>query len=312
MDFLTNLYSNDNFGIILFITISILVLAFLVVLFFGKKDQKERKLAETKSLEVNNTLAQNAFGDDQPTVQLNIDPEIFDRVSKEDTEPKEEPSVAVQNITPDHTLMEDHSYELPTDFMEEEVSSPEPIKEENVVMPPKMDFDFDALADSISKELENISQTEKMELSKEPIEYPEVHEPEIKPVIEEPKFELPPKNEEIKPVIIEEPESTFPNVSAEKPKMPSPTQFSSVFVSKKKENKPIENYEPKQTIVEDTKEPVIPEVTPAKPNMELPKTIDLPKLNNNANQTNKVNTNIVFSSLEDDVSTYSKDFENRM
>ena len=45
MDFLTNLYSNDNFGIILFIVISILVLAFLIVLFFGKKDQKERKLA---------------------------------------------------------------------------------------------------------------------------------------------------------------------------------------------------------------------------------------------------------------------------
>lgn len=309
MDFLTNLYSNDNFGIILFITISILVLAFLIVLFFGKKDQKERKLAETKSLEVNNTLAQNAFVDNQPTVQLNIDPEIFDRAMKEDIKKEvEEPSVAVENITVAPPIMEDHSYDLPMDFMENTPSIEPEKEEENTVTPPKMDFDFDALADSISKELEGISQTEQREETK--VVMDDVISPvEMEPIRKEPSFELPPIQEEVKPVIIEEPESTLQFTAPAKPKMPSPTQFSSVFVSKKKEEKALENEEPKQMIVEEPTQAVIPQVTPAKPNIELPKTIDLPKLNNNQNTTN---SNIVFSSLEEDVSTYSKDYENRM
>ena len=46
MDFLESLYSIENFGIYLFIIIGILVVLFLVVLFFGRKDQKKRKELE--------------------------------------------------------------------------------------------------------------------------------------------------------------------------------------------------------------------------------------------------------------------------
>ena len=43
MEFLYKLYSNDFFGIGLFIVITILAFSFLVILFFGKKDQKTKK-----------------------------------------------------------------------------------------------------------------------------------------------------------------------------------------------------------------------------------------------------------------------------
>ena len=46
MDFLESLYSIENFGIYLFVIIGILVILFLIVLFFGKKDQKKRKELE--------------------------------------------------------------------------------------------------------------------------------------------------------------------------------------------------------------------------------------------------------------------------
>ena len=46
MDFLYKLYSYNYFGIGLFIVITILAFAFLVILFFGKKDEKTRRELE--------------------------------------------------------------------------------------------------------------------------------------------------------------------------------------------------------------------------------------------------------------------------
>lgn len=54
MDFLNKLYESNYFGIGLFSVISFLVVTFLVVLFFGKKDEKKRKLEETNSLKIEN------------------------------------------------------------------------------------------------------------------------------------------------------------------------------------------------------------------------------------------------------------------
>ena len=50
MDFLDKLYSSNYFGIGLFAVIAFLVVTFLVVLFFGKKDEKKRKLVKRGSL----------------------------------------------------------------------------------------------------------------------------------------------------------------------------------------------------------------------------------------------------------------------
>ena len=46
MDFLESLYEIENFGIYLFVVIGILVVLFLIVLFFGKRDQKMRQKLE--------------------------------------------------------------------------------------------------------------------------------------------------------------------------------------------------------------------------------------------------------------------------
>ena len=47
-DFIYGLYQNDNFTLILVIALVVLIIAFVVVYFFGKKDQK---LEETKRLQ---------------------------------------------------------------------------------------------------------------------------------------------------------------------------------------------------------------------------------------------------------------------
>ena len=52
MEFLYRLYSNDYFGIGLFIVITILAFSFLVILFFGKKDEKARIEQQTEKEKV--------------------------------------------------------------------------------------------------------------------------------------------------------------------------------------------------------------------------------------------------------------------
>ena len=57
MEFLYKLYSNNYFGIGLFIVITVLAFSFLVILFFGKRDEKvrnEKRLENHKSLEQTN------------------------------------------------------------------------------------------------------------------------------------------------------------------------------------------------------------------------------------------------------------------
>lgn len=57
-EFLNKLYSYEYFGTYLMIAIAVLVLLFIIVLFFGKKDQKKREIEETRKLQqINNTDA---------------------------------------------------------------------------------------------------------------------------------------------------------------------------------------------------------------------------------------------------------------
>lgn len=73
MEFLYKLYDNEYFGIALFIVIAILIFLFLLILFFGKKDEKKRKLEETKRLELEST---NAFKETNENVESLEIPEI--------------------------------------------------------------------------------------------------------------------------------------------------------------------------------------------------------------------------------------------
>ena len=56
-EFLESLYNYEYFGFYLIISIIVLVLLFLVILFFGKKDQKVREVEATKKLQQINAEA---------------------------------------------------------------------------------------------------------------------------------------------------------------------------------------------------------------------------------------------------------------
>lgn len=62
MEFLDKIFSYPNFGTILFAVIAVLTVLFFIILFFGKKDEKERKLEETRRLELANV---NAFKEEE-------------------------------------------------------------------------------------------------------------------------------------------------------------------------------------------------------------------------------------------------------
>lgn len=82
MEFLYKLYDQKYFGIGLFIAIAFLIFLFLVILFFGKKDEKE-KLEETKKLELANL--ENYKEADDNTKEIPV-PEIEQPIIKEEIE----------------------------------------------------------------------------------------------------------------------------------------------------------------------------------------------------------------------------------
>ena len=76
MDFIYDLYQNDNFVLYLTIALVILIILFVVVFFFGKKDQK---LEETKKLQ---KIEMDAFKEEK-TEPVKVE------VNKEETDVKE-------------------------------------------------------------------------------------------------------------------------------------------------------------------------------------------------------------------------------
>lgn len=264
MEFLENLYEIENFGIYLFVIIGILVVLFLVVLFFGRKDQKARKSIEntvTKN-EVPPSKEAEAFKEvsephplEVPVVEESFqsNPVIFEPAQKEEIAP-------TTNVVLNSTF--ESSPQIETPAIEKE-------------------FDFDALAEAISKELETI---DKNTAPEQPIfkeEVPTVKETPkeepILPTIEENNFQIfePVKMESNVEQVIEE-KKEMPvekNNEVIKPRPSMPTVFSSVYVNREKEEiKPETIKEPIKIEV-----PADDVITPVKPTIDLPKMVDLPK-----------------------------------
>ena len=233
MDFLESLYSIDNFGIYLFIIIGVLVVLFLLVLFFGKKDQKKRKDLEEK-LEQTKAMSQDAF--------------------KEVTEP-----VAVEPVAPVETT--DNQMPTTNAVLNSEIITPEAkpeVKEE-----PKKEFDFDALADAISKELADLEKSTPAPVKEEAVMEPKA----VTPV----HFEARPREMVSEPVVTKE------EVVEEKPRVVTPQVFSSVYVNREKE-------EVKPEVEEVKKAPI-----------DLPKMVDLPK------RVDSVSKPVLEDKKEDDI-----------
>lgn len=241
-DFLESLYQIENFGIYLFVFIGVLIVLFLVILFFGKKDAIKNEDKEVKPEESPKQEEVIAPAEEKPLFKEMTEPVVM---QTKEIKP-EEPLQTVNNV-----LNEDIGI-TPIQNIEE------PVKEEQDVPKEEKEFDFDALAAAITKELESIEQKENT------TESPVLEEQEEAPL----HFDEPtPSSVEPKEEIKEEPKVEEKKEEV-KPKKVMPTVFSSVYVNRSVEEPKILKEEHKEEVQE---EPVL------KAKIELPKKIDLPK-----------------------------------
>lgn len=175
-DFIYGLYQNDNFTLILVIALVVLIIAFVVVYFFGKKDQK---LEETKRLQ---KIELDAFKQEEKVPEK---VEVKEELKKED-EVKEtiKEDVNVTEFIPDVK-----------DEIEEEVNIP--LKKEENVRPLFKDHEEEEKPISIN-ELSSNLEDEKLEndlSSLESIknEFNSINIPEVKEEIEKPVFKPSPQ-----------------------------------------------------------------------------------------------------------------------
>ena len=175
-DFIYGLYQNDNFTLTLVIALVVLIIAFVVVYFFGKKDQK---LEETKRLQ---KIELDAFKQEENVPEK---VEVKEELKKED-EVKETINEDV-NVT---EFIPDVKEEI-----EEEVNIP--LKKEEEVKPLFKDHEEEEKPISIN-ELSSDLEDEKLEndlSSLESIknEFNSINIPEVKEEIEKPVFKPSPQ-----------------------------------------------------------------------------------------------------------------------
>lgn len=175
-DFIYGLYQNDNFTLILVIALVVLIIAFVVVYFFGKKDQK---LEETKRLQ---KIELDAFKQEEKVPEK---VEVKEELKKEDEEKETiNEDVNVTEFIPD--VKEE---------IEEEVNIP--LKKEENVRPLFKDHEEEEKTISIN-ELSSNLEDEKLEndlSSLESIknEFNSINIPEVKEEMEKPVFKPSPQ-----------------------------------------------------------------------------------------------------------------------
>ena len=175
-DFICGLYQNDNFTLILVIALVVLIIAFVVVYFFGKKDQK---LEETKRLQ---KIELDAFKQEEKAPEK---VEVKEELKKEDEEKETiNEDVNVTEFIPD--VKEE---------IEEEVNIP--LKKEEEVKPLFKDHEEEEKPISIN-ELSSDLEDEKLEndlSSLESIknEFNSINIPEVKEEMEKPVFKPSPQ-----------------------------------------------------------------------------------------------------------------------
>ena len=297
MDFLNKLYESNYFGIGLFAVIAFLVVTFLIVLFFGKKDEKKRKLEATQKLAADNTFKETT---ESTPIEIPANPEPVEPINLE-ANSIVEPVV----MTPNESLVkpvEPVTPIMPTPPINQEPINP--IKEEDnhfvdnlsieepvrpVIDTPKVEPIITPVAPIIKDEPVVEPPVKVVEPTK--IEIPKETITPVEPIIkeEEPKLEI---NEE--PVINTYYKPVEKSKEVEEVKVPN-IDFDSLAKSISKELDELENNSRKyeeikvtpMSEVTKTTAPRQPETfssvyvgTPAKEmtkeEMELPKRIDLP------------------------------------
>ena len=290
MEFLYRLYSNDYFGIGLFIAITILAFSFLVILFFGKKDEKVRTQENEKNTNNNETnelkTTEGLPTESLETVSLSV--ETTNEVKEEKVEePVEMNPFIYSNVVLNSDLVE----------TSENKKNQEPITE-----PVNETLNFsnnDIFENKITEELAELNINEEKTEEKQE------------------EFNIDPFN--LEPPIIEPIQNNIFTESVEKvekkeqpiKKVVMPTQFSSVYLTKEKEQPKVEELI-KEVEVEKEITPI-----PLKPDFDLPKPLDLPKLNKESGSSSALNENIfntnnnnslnnIFENIEEESYTINK------
>lgn len=175
-DFIYGLYQNDNFTLILVIALVVLIIAFVVVYFFGKKDQK---LEETKRLQ---KIELDAFKQEEKAPEkvevkeeVKNEPEVKETVNED---------VNVTEFIPDVK-----------EKIEEEVNIP--LKKEEEVKPLFKDHEEEEKPISIN-ELASDLEDEKLESDLNSLEsikneFNSINIPEVKEEVEKPVFKPSPQ-----------------------------------------------------------------------------------------------------------------------
>ena len=297
MDFLNKLYESNYFGIGLFAVIAFLVVTFLIVLFFGKKDEKKRKLEATQKLAADNTFKETT----EPTpVEIPANPEPVEPINLEansivepvvmtPNEPLVKPVEPVTPIMPTPPINQEpiNPIKEEDNHFVDNLSIEEPVRP--VIDTPKVEPIITPVAPIIKDEPVVEPPVKVVEPTK--IEIPKETITPVEPIIkeEEPKLEI---NEE--PVINTYYKPVEKSKEVEEVKVPN-IDFDSLAKSISKELDELENNSRKyeeikvtpMSEVTKTTAPRQPETfssvyvgTPAKEmpkeEMELPKRIDLP------------------------------------
>ncbi len=241
MEFLYKLYSNNYFGIGLFIVITVLTFSFLVVLFFGKKDQKERE-ASINQENVNN----NSNIEQKPDLEA----VSISNTNLSDTNANNIPTES--NITTDINNNENTNY----NNLNENINTKEDSINNNIniddvfkkVEETKLNtennenvFDINSLSNNVLNQEEPVNNNIAVNDFEEKVITPEIKANLFK--VEEP--------------IKEESNNNVFKYPFEEEKKVAPSQFSSVYLSGEE-----------KIVTEETKS-----------NIDLPKKVELPKLN---------------------------------
>lgn len=238
MDFIYELYQNDNFVLYLTIALVILIILFVLVLIFGKRDQKLEETRKLQKIEIDNAFkeekkepiklessdakepteiksSKSIFDDTQvlpitnkpETNSINEDNEKIEVTSFKPTDKAKEPEEQVKEVTPSKAkpLIDIEEEKKPINIQE--------LEKDN----------YDDISLDLEKELSELATIKK--------QFNDIELPKNKKESEDEKVSKPETKKENK---------TY---------KPGPQVFSSVFVNKDKEEKKIvENHQAENTI----------------------------------------------------------------
>lgn len=267
-EFLNKLYSYEYFGIYLMISILVLIVLFIVILFFGKKDQKHREIEATKKLQqidndafkeenLENKVEVNTLTQENLENDTIIVPSI-ETISNEANIVEEipEPVLPVQEeVTNIETNIENEN-EVSTDINEVEtpiVETPttDPKFDEDLVPMEPITTDVNEITPILEKVEEKPLVFNDLEVTSNEMPEASVNNIEV-PVIEttEPEIKIEPEVEEVEvPTFnFEEIMKDIEETKTEEP-VKGPEIFSSVYVPEKELTE-----EPKEEVKESSSE----------------------------------------------------------